>query len=229
MTDWAGHSAEEKGRFIRYGLANINIMPNNNNAWNASAVAGIDGIMMLNMTEKPSRDELIAFRTKVRESFREYMDGLLLNFKMAISNEAIQRLAGTALALNNGSASAFLESEGVLLAGRMDATDYGHQSGEARANKVRELKEKAILNPDEYVKDANRDKATIDNKALAVYKESLDLYYRQYQYPMEEAKKLAIDDMRKYKEMLTERHKKLFDASLYEQASKKIYKTGAIV
>lgn len=216
-----------RGRIVVYALDNLDTWPDNDNALDLSGIRGRDGNMMASLTNKPSRTNVLNFKRTLQTNYREYLDNLFGNFKSDVSLEAIGALAGSNINLQAGTVSGFIAAAGGRVAAAIGG--FAQASGEAKKAKMRSLKEMAILNPDQYVKQANDDKKDIEEKAVKAFTESFKLYYEKYEYPEEEAKRLAIEDMKKYKQMLLERHKQLFDVGLYEEASKKIYKTGNIV
>lgn len=96
--------------------------------------------------------------------------------------------------------------------------EVGLRKGEAE----RDIKKKAITNPDVYVNEVNQDLDDIDKKAFAVYQQSFNKYAYEYLYPSDEAKKLATQDMDTYRNMLLRQHDAIYQTKEYKSASKRI-------
>jgi len=230
MADWSpGHNESQRGALIRLYVANPDSAPPTN-------VAVLDtgaGVLALNggsavfgpnytATKHPTRANVNAFKLKLINNLRDYLDGIGFAFKSAIKDEEIGKLGGDKEDLTGGATEAlvggFVTSIGSI--GGVDA----RETGVDRRMYKRDMQETAILKPDEYVKLRNADLQRIDNLTLQTFRESFKNYYDNYKYTAEEAKKMALADKQEHYNRLMKGHNAIFDIENYKQAEKRITK-----
>ena len=221
MSKWADVSNDIRGRLVRFYISDINKAP-------VSSAGELkkdnENIKHLNLgvdfaaKEHPSIDNVKAFRKNLIEKYRDYLDGLGFSFKNAISDNDIGILAGVAADLSNVGGEAFFESVG-------SSGSLLNESRETGLDKVgyeRGLTQKAIINPDSYIVEMNKDLKSIELKSLTVFRESFRKYYDDYKYSAEEAKARAMEDRKVYYDMLLKQHNAIYKVDTYNAAKKRI-------
>lgn len=218
VQNWTAVSERERGRYIRWVLGDIaGRAPANQNANDRTGI----GYWNMAANEHPSAAQFRVFKNLLLVSYREYLDNLFSSFKGTVTDLAIGQLAGDNPALTAPNAGAFLE-----VAGTAAYAGAAQETGDAHREFIRTLNEKAIRTPDDYVKEANAALTQIDNDSRTVYDTSMKVYFDKYKYPREIAHKMAMEDKKKYANMLTQQHEMVYKASNYEKASGKIYKNA---
>ena len=228
MADWDAHTSKDRGALISFYLEKPDEYPPNNNGgalnladplFTLNGGAGRFGNTNYNGGQHPTKDTIKGFKKKLMLYFREYLDGMNFNFKGTIKDEQIGDLAGDNVDLDTGfdieSQSKFVQSVGLSSAD-------SRETGVDKDIFDRGITTSAILTPDQYIKDADRDLAEIDMESLKVFKQSFDLYYNKYKYPAEEAKKKALEDKNTYYAVLKRRHDEIYKADLFKSAKKRI-------
>jgi len=229
-SDWAAHSASERGALIKYYLDG-NTAPAAKTAELATAAILLQGYQVggnYNVNHHPTAAEVLALKIKIIQLYPYILDGLFQKVSPSITNESLASLvtdSALALATNAGLLGAAQQLRLEAGAGFSVGTE-DQETGLAYKANVRDLEEKAIKNPDQYVTDSNTDLKKIDEQALAVFKLSYAKYYSEYKLPSKEAKEKAISDMNVYKKLLIDQHNILYKNRDYETASKKIFKSS---
>ena len=218
--NWNTKSNGDRGRWIRWVMNDLARVADNNNAIDWSVAAG-DRPAFWNMADHPSRTQVNGFKNMLMVSYREYLDSLYSKFKPTVSDEAIGALGGTNINLQAGTAAGFFEIQGT---GQV-APD-SQETGDAHKQFIRSLNESAIKTPDAYVTKSNEALDKIDSDSMTVYTTSMNKYYKEYKYPFEEAKRMALADKKKYADILKEQHKLIYKHENYEKAAGKIYKNA---
>jgi hypothetical protein len=163
----------------------------------------------------------VANAEKLKVDLKERLPNIfdfLGNVKSGISNDFLGNLT-KAVDLNIGYENPEFAISKLQLGTEGDSMrEVGLRKGEAE----RDIKKKAITNPDVYVNEVNQDLDDIDKKAFAVYQQSFNKYAYEYLYPSDEARKLATQDMETYRNMLMRQHDAIYQTKEYKSASKRI-------
>ena len=228
MANWDAHSAKERGALIRFYLEKPDEYPPDDNTallnladekFTLNGGASRFGNTNYSIGHHPPKDAIRAFKRKLMLKFREYLDGMNFNFKSSIKDEQIGDLAG---------GNADLTTDFTVDTQQKFVQSVGVSSADSRETGVdkdifdRGITTSAILTPDQYIKEADRDLAEIDMESLKVFKQSFDLYYNKYKYPAEEAKKKALEDKNTYYAILKIRHDEIYKADFFKSAKKRI-------
>jgi len=223
--NWANETNEHRGSLIRYYWVDPAGRPPANAAaaLDARALGGEDR-GWYNINHHPLTANINAFKLLVLRNYREYIDGLSMNFKTSITDEDIGILYGTNV---DPTAGAMDELSFINRTGGVRPTmesDDAHASGLAHENYVRTLEELAVTNPDQYVKRSNDDLKSIETTVLQTYRGSFQKYYTDYKMTKEDAHKYAMKDKDEHQNLLIRQHNLIYKQSLLESAGKKILK-----
>lgn len=221
---WANNSLIQRGKLLRYYFVDITgRAPVANTA--ELDKSNVNGANMGNYSANnhPNRTHMENFRNYILTSLRDYVDFSGMMFKTTILDEDIARLYGDDVSGANpvNRSVTFIENT------RGASGEYSNASRETGVDHEKYLaglKTRAILEPDNYIKDAERDKLENMNAALTVYNTSYNKYFKTYQMTKEDAHRLAIRDKEKYQDMLDAQHKLVYKNDTYKNAAEKIYK-----
>lgn len=227
---WAGKPAKFRGALIRYAFPNPSRLITNGAAidFTAGEYALQGGAVKfganLNDNQSPTIAQMEAFKKLLFTSFREYIDGLGVDFARGITDEQIGVLGGTARALTSIGVQEFVMTANASASGF--STDE-RETGIDQDGYLRGLQQKAILNPDTYIIEKNADLKRIDEQSLTVFRESFNRYFNVYKYSRQDATKKALADRLEYKKLLERQHDLIYKTALESQAKKHFIKTGA--
>jgi hypothetical protein len=192
--NWVNVAVGLRGKFIRWLLESPN--PNARTVSDAEYDVSGRGMGHYNVDQYPTRDHVIAFKKVLLLNYRDMLDSFGLNFKKEayITDEMIGEFAGTSRDLTAYGDQAYFTrfgtGGGIATISGSDAQETGEEYEKMR----RDLNQKAIIEPDKYVKKANKELDNISEKALDVYKISFSKYYNDYKMTKEESHKRAMAD-----------------------------------
>lgn len=224
--NWNVVSKTLRGKYIRYCLES----PDPNADVDITAGADRTGAGFWNMAanQRPSRANIVDFKQAILRTDRDKMDAFGLNFKKEpyMTDEMIGTFAGDAPALTAYGNQAFYQKYGSSGGGvtTISGTDE-QETGVEYEKYIRGIKEKAITTPDVYITDASAELAEIETQSLNVYKLSFAKYYNTYKMTKEDAHKKAMHDKDVYFKMLKQQYDLIYTNKIYEEASKKIFKS----
>ena len=226
---WARQTLQHRGRLIRFAFRDPDVL----NA--AGAVLRFDAGPFvnaggnayfghnLNANHHPEPADMRLFRHYVYASFRNYIDPLGVTFKASVSDEAIGALGGNSPDLSVRQAFDFYTSAPPLE--DFANQDISRETGADESQYKRDLETKAIIEPDQYIRDRNADLKRIEDKAVEVFKLSFQKYYNDYKMTSEEAKKQAMQDKDEYYKILKRQHDLVYKIGTYNEATKHVVKS----
>lgn len=224
-SDWVAEAKEKKGKFLRFFFSNPATAP--------ARAAGVletlpiydEDLGHYNDNQHPGPTEIKKFRNMIITNFSSALDGLLVNFLPSITNAEISDLYGDDVGGDDILKSSATTSTIKIRSLGMTSGSEAQETGIAHQQYIRGLEQKVITTPDVYVADANKELQDIDDKTLTVYNTSLKKYYNDYKYPLEKSKEMALHDKDVYKRILLDQYNRIYKRDMFEEASKKIYKS----
>lgn len=223
---WNAATNEQRGKIIKWVLDGP-IATRSLAAYGADWTPAVTGNIKFSNNNYPTTNNFTTFLNYLRTNLREYLDGLTRSkIALSVTDESLGKLgSANNLAVNPQQVGTFVSS--IPLSSVLVGTESGDlSSGTAKEAEARRLKELAILNPDQYVKEKNNDIRNIEALSLQVFNSSFNRYHNDFKYPSDDAKKHAIQDMNAYKQLLMKQHNAKFNVSDYQKASGKIIKNA---